>query len=165
MDWSHAAHSHARALWPVWLVLCLSVAMGLAFHGCTQQGPLSPAMTDHKALLGLAVTVGVGRVLSQHRSLAPLVYRLAQDVRTLTAGPLDVTQLVPTIRGRIAALSLAPEDTLLLMSVADVVAEEVHAYVHQAQLLPEQVRLVVTELAGWIEEAALVYLGGRAPQS
>ncbi len=143
---------------PVLLFLTL-----FALTACTTGPAPPPTPLQRQALINLSVALGTSLFLRQHPTLAPITWRLAHDAAMTTTGPLDVTQLAPTLGALIdqTAWSL-PEKGLMRELVATILLE-VQAYVTRAHLQPTQVQLVASEILGAIERAALAQLGGVAP--
>ena len=143
------------ARWSV-LVLCLT----LLTH-CAALRPVEDTLTRHKALLQIAVALGVGRFLAEQPQHAKLVYNVAHSARAiLKDGTVDVTQIVPLVLEKLHASIRDPEVRLLLDTLLQAVAQEVQTYIKEAGIPPGTVPVLVSEVMKWIEQAASVRLGG-----
>ncbi len=129
--------------------------------GCTQGGR-APKVVDvyeqHKALVQLAVQLGVSKFLAEHPQHAALVYDIAHQARlVLHDGMIDVTQVVPLVLEKIAQQSKLDADVrMLLEMLTAVVAQEVQGIITRAKIPPQQSILLVSEVLTWIEQSARV---------
>lgn len=143
------------------LLVCVLLA-GLLGAGCTSgTAPFSPlqALQDHRQSLHIAVLLGVGLALRDHPQWAPYVAQVARDAQRATQGSVDLTQLLPSIKGALGTLPVASGDAYSLQLLAEAIATEVQAYLGKAGLKPTEIQLMVSDVLGWVANAADQRLG------
>lgn len=148
-----AARAHASVFW------LLILGGGFLITSCATTSTPLPDLRPHLGSLRAATLIAVGLVLRDKPALAPVVAQVARDAQHATQATVDVTQLLPSIKLALARLPLASGDTFLLEQLADAVASEVQAYVQQAGLPPTAVQLLISQVLGWIADAADQRLG------
>ena len=144
------------------LVIAL-VALSLTLSGCAGM-TVHDVLTRHHLLLKLAVQTGTVLVVRDKPQLAPTVVSVAVIVRqTVTVrDPVAPLAAMELLKAELAKMRLGAEERLLILALADAVYQEVHEYMlRQRGDVPAAIRLTVTEVATWIEDAATVYVGRR----
>ena len=146
----------------------LAVLLMLALAGCGAHGPgsISDTYVRHRALVRLAVTVGVQRVLvahPQHRALVIEVTSRAQAV--LKTGTVDVMQVLPFALDELDTQRRVPPDVRQILDVlAGAILEEVQGFVDTIKLPSNQLTALMADVLGWMEDAARGERSAR-PQS
>lgn len=162
--WKRLSNACATGLLGL-LIICGITAATL--NSCKQATiqTVETHLQRHKALMQVAVTIGVGRFLTEHPEQALLVWQVAHaSGRAVKAGTIDLTQVVPTIQASLEReAQLDPDLRLLLQALVQAIALEVQVYLDQARLPAEMMPVLVSEVLFWVEQTALMKLGGKVP--
>ena len=109
----------------------------------------------HRAVLKLAVQIGVAEFLHRHKALAQPVADIAAALRDELAGQTsDLDFLRAAVQQKMSALHLVPTEQLLVLNLMDVLLQTMRTYFVDHDILPSQVLLRISEVVGWITEAA-----------
>jgi len=135
------------------LVLSLAVAC-VGLSGCST---LSQNVDQSK----LIVQVATMKVIESDRGAtaerAARIQEIAGDARTFLDGTdVSVALLEDSVMARLAGMDLAPSDRVLASALVAAVVAELNARVGDGLLSSEQ-RYTVSEVLGWIEQAAEFY--------
>lgn len=148
-------------------VALLALVGGLLLAGCS-------TFTEHKAVTKLAVQYATIKVIEKNPDKAPRIVEIAQFVRTNAGSETAATValLETAVRAQIDWTKLDPADTILVDTLIVTVRDELIARLGDGPLAGDQL-LVVAEVAGWIQDAALLTappasrtadLGSRIPE-
>lgn len=133
-------------------VLCLAVV-----GACATMAKPTPEQVymRHRAVLKLAVQIGVIEFLHRQKALAPLLADIAGAVRDELVGeahPLDF--LREALQHKMASAQVGTAEQLLIMNLMDVLVQTMREYFLEQDVISTQILVRVSEIAGWIAEAA-----------
>ena len=132
------------------LILCVSL-----LPSCAALVRVDHTMQRHKTLVQLAVTIGVGRFLTESPQHTQLIYTVTHSARAiLKDGTIDVTHIVPLVLDQLKHSVRDPEVRLLVEALVRAIAAEVQMYVADAKIPPGTVSVLISEVLGWIEQVA-----------
>lgn len=133
----------------IWSLPVAAVVATFTLSGCQ-------TIQDNPAVARLAVEYATLKAIDEKPDRAARVAKIAGQVRANAEGGASAT--VALIRTAVLAEirwdKLDQADALLIRSLIDVAAAELEKRVGDGLIDPEQ-RLIVAEVAGWIESAAL----------
>ena len=132
-------------------VLCLVLV------GCATMKTQTPEQLylRHRAVLKLAVQIGVVEFLHRHKALAQPVADIAAALRDELAGQTsDLDFLHTAVQQKMATMHLSSTEQLLVLNLMDALLQTMRMYFLDHDILPSQVLLRVSEVVGWIAEAA-----------
>ena len=145
--------------------ISISLLLALALTGCAAHGPgsVEDTYTRHKALVRLAVTVGVHTLVQDHPARRAIMIEVSSRAKVLLdTSSIDVMQVLPFALAEIAAArNIAPDVRFLLEELVIAIVGEVQGFVDTVKVPKTQWTQVVAEMLGWIARAA----GGPAPQA
>ena len=126
--------------------------------GCAGSTPRQ-TYERHKALVQVAVQLGVAGVLREHRDWAAPLTQAVQGARqALTTEEVDLTTLVRFVAARLDLQRLTPEDQVLVQALAGAIQAELSALLaDRSVLVPIETRALADEVLGWVESVAIVY--------
>mgnify|MGYP001574713437 FL=1 len=134
-------------------LLCLVLLLG----ACATMKPQTPEQLylRHRAVLKLAVQIGVVEFLHRHKALAQPVADIAAALRDELAGQTsDLDFLNAAVQQKMATMHLVPTEQLLVLNLMDALLQTMRTYFLDHDILPSQVLLRISEVVGWIAEAA-----------
>ena len=109
----------------------------------------------HRAVLKLAVQIGVVEFLHLHKALARPVADIAAALRDELVGQIsDVDFLRTAVQHKMGTMRLVPTEQLLVLTLMDALIQTMHMSFLDDDILPSQVLLRISEVLGWIAEAA-----------
>lgn len=134
------------------VVLCLAV-----LGACTTMAKQTPDQLymRHRAVLKLAVQIGVVEFLHRHKELARPMVDISEALRDELVGqvhPLDF--LREAVQQKMARTHIAPTAQLLILNLMDALVQTMRTYFVEQDVLPAQILVRVSEITGWIAEAA-----------
>ena len=135
-------------------VLCLTLLGACA----TMKAQTSEQLyMRHRAVLKLAVQIGVVEFLHRHATLAQPVAVLAGACRETLVGQIgDTTLLTTAIQHEMGPGQLSPTEQLLVLNLIETVAQGIRTYFVEQDVVPTTVLLRVSEICGWIADAAVM---------
>lgn len=134
------------------LLLVFSLGL-LCAPGCTTtaggKSTLSPVVAQ------IAVQYGVMKVVEKNPAYGPRIVQIAQSVKEAAKGNVSATvaTIDALIRSQIHWEKLSPADTQLVELTLSAIEAELEARVGAGVLAPDKL-LVVSQVAGWISDAA-----------
>ena len=109
----------------------------------------------HRAVLKLAVQIGVVEFLHRHKDLAQPVAEIAGACRDALVGQTgDTTLLTTAIQHEMGLGQLSPTEQLLVLNLIETVTQGIRAYFVEQDIVPATVLLRVSEICGWIADVA-----------
>jgi predicted negative regulator of RcsB-dependent stress response len=142
--------THTRLFSAIFAISC-----AILFTSCS-------TISERPVLAQVAVQYATIKVLQNNPDRAPRVIEIAQFIRANAGNEqaATVALLEAAVRSQIDFSKLDPADAMLVDILIATVREELVARLGDGVLSPEHV-LLVAEVAGWIESAALL----SAPRS
>ena len=109
----------------------------------------------HRAVLKLAVQIGVMEFLHRHKTFAQPVADIAATLRDELAGQTgDLGFLHTAVQRQMATMHLSPTEQLLILNLMDALVQTMRMYFLEQGIIPSQVFLPISDVFGWITEAA-----------
>ena len=133
----------------------------LAAVGCAVMKAQTPEQLylRHRALLKLAVQIGVVEFVHRHKNLAPHIAQaggICRDTLVGTSG--DMPFIASMMQKEMTRAQISTTDQALILNLLETLSEVVRAYFIEKEILPAAVLLYVSDVCEWISEAAA--LGG-----
>ena len=113
----------------------------------------------HRALLKLAVQIGVIEFVHRHKGLAPHIAQASGICRdTLVGTSGDMPFITGMVHKELMKAGISATEQALIVTLLETLSEVVRAYFLEKEILPTAVLLYVSDVCEWIAEAAT--LGG-----
>ena len=144
--------------------ISLSLLLVLALSGCATlgSGSIGDTYARHKALLRLAVSVGVHTLVQDHPQRRAILLEVASRAKVLLdTSSIDVMQCLPFALQEIAAArNLSQEMRFLLEELVTAIMGELQGFLDTVKVPKTQVTMVIAEMLGWITNAATMRPAG-----
>ena len=139
------------------LQILLYSALCLAIVGCATMKVQTPEQLylRHRALLKLAVQIGVVEFVHRHKDLAPHIAQASGICRdTLVGTSGDMPFISSMMQKEMTRARISTTDQALIVNLLETLSEVVRAYFIEKEILPAAVLLYVSDVCEWISEAA-----------
>ena len=114
----------------------------------------------HRAVLKLAVQISVVEFLHRHKALAQPVRDITAALQDELIGQIsDLDFFHTAVQQKMATMQLSPTEQLLVLNLIDALLQAMRTYFLEQDIVPLQVLLRVSEVFGWIAEAAKMQVG------
>ena len=146
---------HSRLQMLVCSILCLAIV------GCATMKAQTPEQLylRHRALLKLAVQIGVVEFVHRHKGLAPHIAQAAGICRdTLVGTSGDMPFIAGMMQKELKRAGISATEQALIVTLLETLADVVRTYFLEQEILPAAVLLYVSDVCAWISDAAT--LGG-----
>ncbi len=138
--------------------LALGSALCLALLGaCATMKIQTPGQLymRHRAVLKLAVQIGVVESLHRHKTFAQPIADITAALRAELAGQTGDLGFLPTaVQRQMATMHLSPTEHLLILNLMDALVQTMRMYFLEQDIIPSQVLVHISDVFGWITEAA-----------
>ena len=125
------------------------VVVMVMLTGCTAH--VVDTLYRHKALLKLAVVVGVNKVVEEKPQARSIIVQVATRAKVLLdTSSIDVIQVLPFALEEIKASGLPVDMQVLMGALVEAVLSEVQVYVNKVKLPKNQVTVLMSEVLGWM---------------
>ena len=109
----------------------------------------------HRALLKLAVQIGVVEFLHRHKDLAPYIAQASGMCRdTLVGASGDMPFIASMVQKELLRAEISATEQALIVTLLETLADVVRAYFLEQEILPTAVLLYVSDVCEWISDAA-----------
>ena len=129
----------------------------LVLGACATMTPQTPEQLylRHRTILKLAVQLSVVETLHRHKALAQPIAAIAEALqKELVGQERDIDFLRAVVQKKMATMLLSPTEQLLLLSLMETIVETMRSHFVDQGVIPTQVLLRISEVLGWIGEAA-----------
>ena len=115
----------------------------------------------HRAVLKLAVQVGVVEFLHRHKDLTQPVAEIAGACRDALVGQTgDMAFLVTAMKHEMTQAQMSPIEQLLVLNLMETLTQSIRTYFVEQDVIPATVLLRVSEICGWIADGAAMQVAG-----
>lgn len=139
----------------------------LLFGGCDKNitiQDIGDSFQKNKSLFKVGVTGAVILTLQNHEELAPGIYDVASAMtkdttEEYTTLNIALERVKKLIQARESYQRKPPAVKLVIMNLVETVGTEAGVYLRRRGVdAPEEIQVIVGEVAGWIAEAASYYI-------
>jgi hypothetical protein len=111
----------------------------------------------HRAVLKLAVQIGVIEFVHRHPALATPVAAIAAALRDELRGEAhDMGFLMTVVQHKLSMSALPPIEQLLVLNLVEALAQTMRDYFIAQDIVPSQVSLRLGDVFDWISQAAAI---------
>lgn len=149
--------------WVILIMIFLPL-FTLGISGCDKDVQVPRIVTENKDVLRLSVTGGVILALESQQDLAQGIYEVANELaNNNSVEQASLKVVMETVRELIQARpsfqERPPAVRIIVMQLVDTIESRITEFMKRKGVdVPEEIQVLVSEVAGWVRDAASVYM-------